>query len=151
MLDLEVVVVVFDLGPQLDFLEVRDVLLPPRLLLLLVLLVLELPEVHHPAHRRLGGGRDLDEIELALLRVGERFADAQDSDLLPIRPDDADRRNSDAVVDADLFAGGDRLPSSAPDYGGERTGGDGGATDRIGLCPWFTGPGTARVARTVSR
>ena len=107
-----------------------DVLLLSRFLLLLVLLVLELAVVHHPAHRRLGGGRDFDEIELALLRVGERFADAQDSDLLPIRPDDADRRNTDAVVDTDLFAGGDRLPSSAPDNSCEWQEGTVSPTDR---------------------
>ena len=56
VLDFESVVVLFDLRAELHFLEVRDVLLPFRPLLLLVLLVFEFPEVHHAANRRLGGG-----------------------------------------------------------------------------------------------
>ena len=107
MLDLEPVVVLFDLRAELYFFEVRDVLLPLRLLLLLVLLVLEFSEVHHAANRRLGGGRNLDQVQLTLLGVSERFSDAQDSYLLAVRPDDADRRNPDAIIDPDFLGCGD--------------------------------------------
>jgi len=107
--DLERVVVFFDLGPELDLLEMRDMLLLPGLLLLLALFVLVLPEVHHPADGRARGGRDLDEVEQPLLRVCERFADTQDAYLFPVRPDHADLRDADAIVHTDFFGCGDSV------------------------------------------
>ena len=107
VLDLEAVVVFFDLRAELHCLEVRDVLLPLRLLLLLVLLVLEFPEVHHATDRRLGGGRYLHQVQLAFLGVSKRLSDGQDSYLFAVRPDDTDRRNPDAIVDPDFLGCGD--------------------------------------------
>ena len=72
---LGVVVVLRDLGAELDLAD-RDLLLVlARLLLLLGLLVLVLRVVEHAADGRLGLGRHLDEVEVALLRVAQRVVD----------------------------------------------------------------------------
>ena len=68
---LGVVVVLRDLRPELDLADVDLLLVLAGGLLLLVLLVLVLRVVQDPAHGRLGLGRHLDEVEVAVLRVAE--------------------------------------------------------------------------------
>ena len=63
MLHLEVVVVDADLGPELDLLDLDLLLVLLGLVILLVLLVQELAVVRDLADRRVGRGRDLDEVE----------------------------------------------------------------------------------------
>src|SRR5439155_296991 len=63
---LEVEVVLLRLGPHLDFLDLDGRLLLARFLQSPRLRVLVLAEVHDTAHRRLGVGRDFDEVELLL-------------------------------------------------------------------------------------
>ena len=53
-------------------------------------------------HGRLRVGGDLDEIEICLLREAERRLDADDADLLTVRPDEADLGDADAVVGAGI-------------------------------------------------
>ena len=70
---LGVVVVLRDLRAELDLAD-RDLLLVlARRLLLLGLLVLVLRVVEHAADGRARLGRDLDEVEIALLRVAQRL------------------------------------------------------------------------------
>ena len=102
VLELEGVVVALDLGPHLDFLQLHLVLLLLGLAGAPVLLVLELAVIHDAAHRRAGGGRDLDQIEP--LRLGEResLAHRQHPDLLPVVRDHANLRDADALVDSNF-------------------------------------------------
>ena len=104
MLSLELEVVLVDLRPELDFLDLDVALVLPRLRLPLRLLVEELPEVHDPADRRGGRGRDLDQVEPLLLGDHERLRRRHDAELGAVVVDDADFLGADAVVDADRLA-----------------------------------------------
>ena len=84
---LGVVVVLGDLRAELDLAD-RDLLLVlAGGLLLLRLLVLVLGVVEHAADRRARLGGDLDQVEVALLRVGERVGGLDDPDLLAVLAD----------------------------------------------------------------
>src|SRR4051795_7968029 len=101
---LGVVVVLGDLRPELDLPD-RDLLLVlARGLLALGLLVLVLRVVQHPAHGRLGVGRDLDEVEIPLLGVAERLGRLQDAHLLAVWSDETDLWHADALVDTGRVA-----------------------------------------------
>ena len=81
---LGLVVVLRDLRPELDLAD-RDLLLVlARLLLLLGLLVLVLRVVEDAADGRARLGRDLDEVEVALLRVAQRLVGLHDADLVAV-------------------------------------------------------------------
>ena len=93
------VVVLGDLRPELDLADHDLLLVLARGLLLLGLLVLVLRVVEHAAHRRLGLGGDLDEVEIALLRVAQRVLGLHDADLRAVVADDPNLGNADALVD----------------------------------------------------
>ena len=96
---LGVVVVLGDLRAELDLAD-RDLLLVlARGLLLLGLLVLVLRVVEDAADGRARLGSDLDEVEVALLRVAQRLVGAHDADLLAVLADEPDLGNADALVD----------------------------------------------------
>jgi hypothetical protein len=67
--------------------------------LLLRFPVLELAEIHDPADRGLGHRRDLDQIELGCIRLGDRFRQGDDSELLAVDTDQAYFRGVDFAVD----------------------------------------------------
>src|SRR5689334_3644958 len=96
---LGVVVVLRDLRPELDLPDGDLLLVLARGLLLLRLLVLVLRVVEDAADGRLGVGRHLDEVEVALLRVAERVCRAHDPDLLAGVVDEPDLGHPDAFVD----------------------------------------------------
>src|SRR5262245_19180522 len=98
--DLEVDVVPAGLRPELHFLELAGGILLARLLRLLLLGVLVLAVVHDPAHRRVGGGRDLDQVEL--LAVGDALGirGRHHTELLPVAVADTDLTGTDLLVDA---------------------------------------------------
>ena len=99
MLLLELVVVLVDLRAKLDLLDLDHLLvLPsgPRALLLLVLIA---PEVHDSTDRRIGRGRNLDEVETLLARDRERLRRRHDAELLAVFVDDPDLANPDAFID----------------------------------------------------
>jgi hypothetical protein len=81
------------------------------LVLLLLLLVLELAEVHDPADRRLLVGRHLHQIQPRLPRDGESLLGRDDAELAALCGYDPDRRDADLLVDAMLFLDGSRLRS----------------------------------------
>src|SRR5450755_1022950 len=82
VLDLEVVVVVVDVRAKFHFFDLCRLLFLLRVLLLLLLLVDELPEVHDPADRRIGGRRDFDQVEARLPRLLKRFGHRHDAESL---------------------------------------------------------------------
>jgi hypothetical protein len=68
-----------------------------------LLLLVDVPAVvHDPADRRVGVGRDLDQIELLLAGPGQRLGQGADPQLLAVGADEEDLAGSDAVVDPDL-------------------------------------------------
>src|SRR5215471_1198213 len=96
---LELVVVLVHLRPELDFLDLDDLLMllrRPRALLLLVLIA---PEVHDAADRRHRRRGDLHEVEPLLPRDGQRLRRRHDPELRAVLVDDADFTDPDAFVD----------------------------------------------------
>ena len=92
------VVVVTDLGTQLDLLDDYRRLMLPRLLRLLLQLVLVLAVIEHPADRRVCFGSDLDEVETCLDGDVERIIAALDPYLVTFRPDEPDVLSPDSFV-----------------------------------------------------
>jgi hypothetical protein len=96
---LRVVVVLGDLRAELDLAD-RDLLLVLlRLLDLLRLLVLVLRVVQHAAHRRARLGRDLDQVQVALLGEAERIGRLHHADLVALVVDHPDLGYANALVD----------------------------------------------------
>src|ERR1700744_4738289 len=95
---LGVVVVLGDLRPELDLAD-RDLLLVLASgLLLLGLLVLVLGVVEYAADGRARVGSDLDEIEIALLRVGKRFGRLDHADLLAVLAHEPNLGHANAII-----------------------------------------------------
>src|SRR6186713_91580 len=92
---LELVVVLIDFRSELDLLDLDHFLMLLGLARSFLLLVLILPEVHDPAHRRHCGRRDLDEVEPFLTRDDERLRWRHDSELLTGFVDHPDLTNPD--------------------------------------------------------
>lgn len=65
----------------------------------LLLRVAVLVEIGDAAHRRVGGGRDLDQVQAAALRDSDSFAQRQDSDLRAVGVDYADFLRANQAVD----------------------------------------------------
>ena len=105
MLHLEVHVVPFRLGTELDLLDLDGRRVLAGLLLLLGLLVLVLAVVHDAADRREGARRDLDEIQPLLLGQAQRLMGGHDARLRLFVDDDPHLGNPDAVVDAEPTLG----------------------------------------------
>src|SRR5688500_5231650 len=97
---LEVVVVRVDLRPELDLLDLDHPLVFLGLARSLLLLVLVLAEIHDPADRRLGGRRDLDQVEPLLTRDGHRLRRRHDAELLSGLVNHTDFTDTDALVGA---------------------------------------------------
>jgi len=74
-----VVVTVVGARPEFDFLDLNDLLLEFRLVLLLGFRVLELAVIHQPGNRRDSLRRDFDEIHVLLLRHAESIGKLHDS------------------------------------------------------------------------
>ena len=102
---LGLVVVLVDLQAEADLLEDRVHLVLARLTGLHRGLVLVLAEIHQLAHRRLGRGGHLHEIQVRLGGEPEGVLDADDADLFAVRADQADFRNADTLVDAGIADG----------------------------------------------
>jgi hypothetical protein len=94
------VVVRVDLRAELDLLDDRLRLVLARFPGLDRGLVLELSVVHELTDRGACGRRNLDKIEVGLLREPERLGNGDDPDLLTLGADEPDLRCADALVDA---------------------------------------------------
>jgi hypothetical protein len=99
VLELEVVVMLVDVGPELDLFDVDDLLLLLRLVGLLLLLVEELAEVHDAADRRLGRRGHLHQVESRCLSHPQGLLHRHDSGLATFGVDQAHLAYPDAVVD----------------------------------------------------
>src|SRR6185436_2045847 len=95
---LELVVVLVDLGPELDLLDLDDLLVLLGLPGALLFLVLIAPEVHDPAHRRVGRGRYFHQVEPFLPGNRERLLRRHDSQLLPGVVDDPHLADPDPFI-----------------------------------------------------
>ena len=100
---LHVIVVRVDVRPHLDFLDVDGLLLLAGLVFLFLLLVFELAVVDDLADRRLGVGRNLDQVEADVGSAQARILRWHDADLGTLFVDQADFGNTDHVVDARAF------------------------------------------------
>ena len=96
---LRLVVVVPDLRPELDLLDVDRNLVLPSELGFLLLLVAVLAVVHDPRDRRIGLSRDLDEVEILSVRVVERLLDRLHSKLAAVLVDEPYLRDANVFVD----------------------------------------------------
>jgi hypothetical protein len=107
-----------DLRAELDLLDDGLRLVLARFPRLKRGLVLELAVVHELTDRGACGRRDLDKIQVGLLREPERLGDGDDPDLLTLGADEPDLRCADTLVDARFDAdvtstGSSFLPSPA--------------------------------------
>jgi hypothetical protein len=109
LIHLELDVVLARFRPQPDLLDLR--VMNVCFVLLLLLLVLELAEIHDPADGRLFVGCHLDQIEPRLTREIERLFRGDDPELTPFGGDDSDRGDPNLIVDAMLLLDGSRLRS----------------------------------------
>ena len=98
---LELVVVLVHLRPELDLLDLDDLLVLLRFTGPLLFLVLVLAEVHDSAHRWNGGRGNLDQVEPLLPSNRQRLRRRHDSQLLSGFVDDPDLAHADALVGAD--------------------------------------------------
>jgi len=80
VVSLEVVIVIVRIRAELDFLDLDDVLLPLGVVLLLFVFVLPLPIIHGLGHRRLGSGRDQDQVQSQVLRLPDGHIRGHDFD-----------------------------------------------------------------------
>src|SRR5207245_1815781 len=85
----DAVIVLADIGVELEFLDLRRVLMLARLPFLPRLLISELAEVHDPTDGRLSVWRDLDQITSSVLRSSQRLVERYHSQLCPIGVDRA--------------------------------------------------------------
>ena len=69
----------------------------------LAFLVLELTVVHQPAHRRLRGGGDFDQIQFSLFGAFQRIAQTDNTELLAFTAYQADLACGDFTVDPWFF------------------------------------------------
>jgi len=113
---LELVVVLVNLRPELDLLDLDDLLVLLGLPDALLLLVLVAAEVHDAANRRHRRSGDLDQVEALLSRDSQRLLRRHDAQLRARVVDDPDLANPDpfvyprAVVPARASVKSDKLP-----------------------------------------
>ena len=103
-LDLGVEVTFADLDPEADLLELDRTLVLARFLIPTGLLVLLLTVVEDLGDRRVGHGRDLDEVETTLLRQLQGLGRGHDTQLCPLFVDDPHLGDSDHLVDSQVLA-----------------------------------------------
>ena len=110
---LHLVVVDVDVRPHLDLLDLDGALLLARLGGLFLRLIFVLAVIQDLAHRRLGIGRDLDQIEPGFNRARQGLGRGNHADIVAGSVDELDVGNVDALVDARaaLFGGKLRRPS----------------------------------------
>ena len=100
VLDLEIEIVVVRLGPNLDLLQFDAGLALASVALPLLLLVLELAEVHDLAHGRVCLRVHLHEIKAGFTRELLGFRSVEHSEHFALRAHQANLRNTNAVIDA---------------------------------------------------
>src|SRR5690625_923311 len=102
---LGLIVVRIDLQPEPNLFQDGVGLLPTGVAGLHSRLVLVLAVIHEAAHRRLGVGGNLDEVEAGFLGKSKCVFDTHHTHLFPAWSYQSDFGNTDAVVDAGLANG----------------------------------------------
>ncbi len=102
MLLLELVVVLVDLRPEFDLLDLDRALVLPRIMDLPCELVLVLTEVQDPAHRRCCLRRDFHKIEVPLMGKLQRVNRRHDPKLNPILVDHSNFANANSFIHPDI-------------------------------------------------
>ncbi|MNS97836.1 hypothetical protein D3C72_1321850 [compost metagenome] len=100
---LDVVVAIIRTGPELDFLDLDDLLLQLGLVGALGFLVLELPVIHDPGDGRSRVGGDLHQVQVLVLSQPQSVHELDDAELLVINPYQAQFRRADLTVDTVTF------------------------------------------------
>ena len=90
VIQLGLVVMVFNARVKLQLFELGGLVFLPLCASLLLLLVLQFPEVHDPAHNRVGPGSDFDQVFAGFLCAFYRFVKADDTDVFVILGDESD-------------------------------------------------------------
>ena len=98
MLHLEVQVVNFYFGADLDFLDDRPRLRFPRFPLPFPLFIKEFAVIHYPTYRRVRRSRHLDEVEAFFFGAAQGFVDGNDADLISVFVNQSDFGGADAAV-----------------------------------------------------
>jgi hypothetical protein len=96
-------IVASDLQADAHLLHIKRFGLGPVLLGLLGLLIIVFAPVDNAGDRRVGVGRDLDEIEPGLFGGGERLGTGNNTKLAAVFPDNAKTIGPDFLVDAGIF------------------------------------------------
>ncbi len=97
-----VVVVIPHIDAEFDFLELGLHLVLLLLFFLLFLIVLIFTEIHNPAYGRLGGGRNLHEIQSILVSEPQGFTGFHDAELFAVWIDYADFWHTNTMVNPSL-------------------------------------------------
>ena len=100
---LELEIVLLDLRPELDLLQLRKMLLFLRFASSLALLVLVLPVIHYVADRWPNVRCELDQIEIAFLGYLHSIRSGHDAELVPFVIDNSYLRYTDHPVDTYPF------------------------------------------------
>lgn len=85
---------------ELDLFDFDCLLLLAGLGFALLLFVLELAEIHDLTDRRIGIGRDLDQIQTCILCHNKRARRGYDPNVFAVGANQADFRAPDAIIDA---------------------------------------------------
>lgn len=95
-----VVVMLFDIRSELDFLDLDDLLFFPRFVLTLLRFILVFAVIENLADRRRGIGRNLDQVEFSRNRAVKRVLYAYDTDIVAGMIDETDFLDVDLLVNA---------------------------------------------------
>ena len=116
---LHLIVVVVDHRPELDLLDLDDLLLLAGLGLLFLLLEPVFPVVQDLADRRHGVGRNLDQIETGLRGLAQCVCDGDGSEVGTVLVDQVNLANANVFIDALAVLLDGRLRSLRATNGGE--------------------------------
>ncbi len=100
LLDAEIMVV--NLEPEANFLELCIRLVTAGVTSLLSGFVLELAVIHELGNRRLGVGRNLDQVQTGFFGQSQGVFNTNDTDLFPSGSNEANLGDTDSLVDASL-------------------------------------------------
>ena len=87
-----------DVGTHLDLLDLLRLLRLARGVGLLLRLVAVLADVEELGHRRIGVGRDFDQVQAQLVGLFHRFAGVHDAEILAVLVDNADFVRLDQII-----------------------------------------------------
>jgi hypothetical protein len=111
--------VIVDHRPELDFLDLDDLLLLASFGLLFLLLEPVFAVIQELADRRRGVGRNLDQVETGFRGLGQRVCDLGGSEVGPVFVDQVNLTNANVFVDALAVLLDGRLRSLRATNGGE--------------------------------